>query len=112
MVCSLLREHRLKLVGFQAEGPENALEFRIPDESFLEREKDWIPGPVMVKCAQSSECDSFAQGRIQVLRVSRGWWGSVKSISGKFEAMLSDGRSIAGSFSANYVKPSKRWICE
>ena len=108
--CSFSESYRLKLVGFQTEGVERALEFKVPD--VLEREKDWIEVPAMVECAQSAQCEVFARGKIQILRVSHGWRGSLKSISGKFVVTFNDGRKIEGNFTAKYVKPSTLVICE
>jgi hypothetical protein len=110
--CSFFERYRLKLVGFQTEGSEKALEFNIPSESVLEQEKDWIEVPATVECAQSAQCEIFARGKIQILRVSHGWRGSLKSISGKFVVTFNDGRKIEGNFGAKYVKPSTLWICE
>jgi hypothetical protein len=108
--CSFFERYRLKLVGLQTEGVEKALEFKIPD--VLAREKDWIEVPATVECATSAPCEIFGQGKIQILRVSHGWRGSLKSISGKFMVTFNDGRQIEGGFTAKYVKPSALAICE
>jgi hypothetical protein len=110
--CSFSERYRLKLVGFQTEGLEKAIEFKVPDEVFLEQEKDWIEVPATVECAQSAQCEIFGRGKIQILRVSHGWRGRLKSISGKFVVTFNDGRKIEGNFSAKYVKPSTPQICE
>ena len=110
--CSFFERYRLKLVGFQTEGVEKALEFKIPDEGVLEREKDWIEVPATVECAQSAHCEIFGPGKIQIRRVSHGWRGSLKSISGKFVVTFNDGRKIEVYFTAKYVKPSTLAICE
>lgn len=108
--CSFSDRYRLKLVGFQTEGVERSLEFEVPD--VLEREKDWIEVPATAECAQSAQCEIFARGKIQILRVAHGWSGSLKSISGKFVVTFNDGRKIEGIFTAKYVKPSTLAICE
>jgi hypothetical protein len=108
--CSLFEEYRLKLIDFQTDGLERALEFKIPN-IFRRQEKDWLEVPVSVECAQSAPCE-IARGNIQILRVSHGWRGSLKSASGKFVVTINDGRKIEGNFTAKYVKPSKTPICE
>lgn len=110
--CSFFERYHLKLVGFQTEGVERALEFKIPDEHVLQREKDWIEVPATVECAKSAQCEIFGRGKIQILRLSHGWRGSLKSISGKFLVTFNDGREIEGNFTAKYVKPSTIAICE
>jgi hypothetical protein len=110
--CSFFERYRLTLVGFQTDGLEKALEFKVPDEFVLAREKDWIEVPATVECARAAQCELFARGKIQVLRVSRGWRGSLKSISGRFVVKLIDGRRIEGDFGAKFAKPSAPWICE
>ena len=109
--CSFLERNRLKLVGFQTEGLEKAVEFTVPDVSVLEREKDWIEVTTSVECAQSALCE-IARGRIQILHVSHGWRGSPKSISGKFVVTINNGRKIEANFTARYVRPSTPAICE
>src|SRR5258708_7263254 len=96
--CDFFERYRLKLVGFQTEGMEKALEFKVPDEYVLEHEKDWIEVDGMVECTPSAQCQIFAPSKIQILRVSRGWRGSLKSISGKFVVTLNDGRKIQANF--------------
>jgi hypothetical protein len=110
--CSFFERYRLKLVGFETDGLEKALEFKIPDDFVLQREKDWVEVPATVECAPSAQCEILAPSRIQILHVTLGWRGSLKSISGRFAVTLNDGRKIAGNFSAKYVKPSAPWICE
>jgi hypothetical protein len=110
--CSFFERYRLRLVGFQSEGLEKVLEFKVPGEFVLERQKDWIEVPVTVECAPSAQCETFGRSKVQILRVSHGWRGSLKSISGKFAVTLNDGRKIEGNFNAKYVKPSMPWICE
>jgi hypothetical protein len=109
--CSFFERYRLTLVGFQTQGLEKALEFEVPDENVLEREKDWIEVPATVECARAAQCELFARGKIQVLRMSHGWRG-LKSISGKFVVTFNDGKKIEGDFSAKFVKPSAQQICE
>ena len=109
--CSFSERYRLNLVGFQTEGAERALEFKVPGV-LLEPEKDGIEVPVTVDCARAAQCEIFGRGRIQMLRVSHGWRGSLKSISGEFVVTFNDGRKIEGNFTAKYVKPSKLAICE
>ncbi len=109
--CSFSERYLLILVGFQTDGAERALEFKVPGVR-LEPEEDGIQVPVTVDCARSAQCEIFVRGRIQMLRVSRGWRGSLKSISGKFVVTFNDGRKIEGSYTAKYVKPSKLAICE
>jgi hypothetical protein len=108
--CSFSERYRLKLVGFQTAGAEKSFEFQVPD--VLEREKDWIGVPVTVECAQSAHCEIFGRGKIQIRRVSHGWRGSLKSISGRFVVTFNDGTKIEGNFAAKYVKPSTPAICE
>jgi hypothetical protein len=110
--CSFFERYNLKLVGFKTEGSEKLIELKVPDEWVLEHEKDWIEGSAMVECAPSSPCQIFARSRIQILHVSHGWRGSLKSISGKFAITLIDGRKIDGNFSAKYIKPPTLGICE
>jgi hypothetical protein len=110
--CSFSERYRLRLIGFQTEGLEKALEFKVPDEFVLEREKDWIDVPLTVECVPSAQCEILARSKIQILRVSHDWRGSLKSVSGKFVVRLNDGRKIEGNFNAKYVKPSTLSICE
>lgn len=110
--CSFFARYRLKLTGFQTDGSEKALEFNLPDESVLEREKDWIQVDATVDCDDPAQCEIFGMGKIQILRVSHGRRGGLKSISGKFLVTFHDGRTIEGNFTAKYVKPSTRPICE
>lgn len=110
--CSLFDRYRLTLVGFQTQGSETALEFSVPDESVLEREKDWIAVDATVECARATRCELFGQGKIQILRMFHGRRGSLKSIFGKFVVTFSDGRKIEGDFSAKFTTPSAPQICE
>lgn len=110
--CSLFERYRLKLVGFQTDGPEKALEFNVPDESILAQKKDSIEVEATVDCAPSAQCDIFGRGKIQIVRVSHGWRGGLKSVSGKFVVTFKDGRKIEGNFTAKFIKPSTPQICE
>ena len=51
--CSVFESHLLKLVGFKTDGAERVIELKIPSESVIEREKDWIEVPATVECARS-----------------------------------------------------------
>ena len=108
--CSFSERYLLRLDGFQTEGTEKALEFKLPD--VLEREKDWIESPATVECTQSRQCEIFGRGKVQILRVSHGWSGSLKSIFGKFVVTFMDGRKLEGNFTAKYVKPSTPVSCQ
>jgi len=108
--CSFSERYLLRLAGFQTEGSERSLEFKVPD--VLEREKDWIEVPAAVECAKSGPCEVFGRGKIQIQRVSHGWRGSLKSISGKFVVTFIDGKKIEGAFTAKYIKPPTPVICE
>ena len=110
--CSFFERYRLTLVGFQTQRSEKALEFKVPDERILEQEKEWIEVPAMVECARAVQCEIFGQGKIQILRVSHGWKGGLKSVSGKFVVTFNDGRKIEGEFGAKSVKPSTQPICD
>ena len=110
--CSPIEAYSLKLVGFETQGVEKAIEFKIPDVFVLEREKDWIEVPATLECAQSAACEMATRSKIQLLRVFHGWRGRLKSISGKFAVTVYDGRKIEGNFNATFVKPASRWICE
>ena len=110
--CSFFERYRLKLTGFQTNGSEKALEFNLPDESVLEQERDWVEVDATVDCGDPAQCELFGRGQIRILRVSHGWRGGLKSISGKFVVAFRDGRKIEGNFTAKYVKPSPPRICE
>ncbi len=110
--CSFFERYRLTLVGFQTQGSEKALEFKVPDESVLQREKDWIEVDATVECARATQCELFGQGKIQVSRMSYGPRGSLKTISGKFVVTFNDGRKIEGDFNAKIARPSTPQICE
>jgi hypothetical protein len=110
--CSFFERYRLRLMDFQTTGSEKVLEFKVPDESVLEREKDWLEVPATVECAPSAPCEIFGRGKIQILRVSHGWRGRPKTLIGEFAVTFNDGRSIEGNFDAKYVKSSTQSICE
>jgi len=110
--CSFFESYRLKLVGFQTAGAERALEFKIPEVSWLQREKGWIEAEATVGCGPRAECELYGRGRIQVRHVSLGRGERLKSVSGKFEVTFRDGRKTEGNFTARFIKPSKLPICE
>ncbi len=108
--CSFPERYTLKVVGFQTAGVEKTLEFKLPD--VLEQERDWIEVPAAVECAPSAECEFFGRGKVQIVRVSHGWRGRLKSISGKFVVTFNGGSKIDGNFTAKYIKPATLPICE
>jgi hypothetical protein len=91
--CSFFKRYRLTLVGFQTQGSEKALEFNVPDESVLEREKDWI------------EVDATVERAGDSLRTL--WAGQDSGV-----VAFNDGRKIEGDFSAKFAKPAAPQICE
>ena len=105
--CAPFEFYRLDLARFQERRLEKPIAVALPIDGVLAQMNDWtaVPG---IECA---ECETLVNTKIQILHLSSKW-GRPRTISGNFAVELQGGRKLSGSFSANFIKPSTRIICE
>jgi hypothetical protein len=93
----------LDITGFRGHQLEKPITLQVLGDYGLQlHPKQWVDSP---------RNDDIKSSRIQVLRLSHHWWRS--EMSGNFEIVFTEGREMAGSFKAKYVKPpGGPFICE
>lgn len=102
--CGLPYQYLIEITDYRGPRLEKAIQFKVLGESGLELyANQWVESP---------RADDAISSRIQIVHLSRGSWMRPMEISGNFEIVLGDGRKLAGSFKAKYVKPAHLGICE